>query len=812
MQTESLALSNDRQVRLIRGVVTTAALFLVVLGFSMAVMFLGVSQWIEIRVPVFFYLKFNTSLAFSVGGIALLYTLKESRQGMMAAGSFVLLVACITLTEYMTNSSLGLDRWFLRDMYDPNYPYEKNMTRGMSIAFICTGTYLLLAAGSHWQSSLRLLVMELLGFTVFALGIEGLIGHLQSDTYAYALANYVNMPPQAAIGCAALGIGLMFLTWYRHSVYVDRIKYWLPAFIGFLAIMLDLSAPPGIAADIAYMPLVFCSLLFARPNTAFVFAAIATAIGAVSNIIQAPAIVDWIEEINRIIIMGSTWLVAVWVYISRKNQALVIQGENRLRAVIENAVDGLISFRENGVIEYFNPASERIFGYKAADVVGQNIKMLIPDINKNEPGKKNNEAHLTSSGEASAKRYNETLFPIDLSISSFQLEDGRHYSAVVRDISERKRAEEATWRLAAVVESSGDAIITRTLDGIITSWNAGAQQIFGYKAEEMIGQPILNLIPKEMHKEEMKIGRQIKRGKRVEHYESLGVDKNGKNINISLAASPIFDAKGNIIGASKIIRDITERKIAEANLLRYNKELERSNQELDDFAYIASHDLKEPLRGLFNNAKFLQKDYNDKLDAEGVGRLARLGYLSQRMETLVNDLLYFSRLGRQELAIQPTDLNAVIHDIESMMETTLKEKNAVILIPHPLPVVTCDKPRITEVFRNLITNAIKYNDKPQKTVEIGYIEKMETKNGIEEQVFYVRDNGIGIEKEFFEEIFRIFKRLNEEDDDKKGTGVGLTFVRKIIDRHGGSIWVESEFGKNTTFYFTLKQGGAYATV
>jgi two-component system sensor kinase FixL len=129
-----------------------------------------------------------------------------------------------------------------------------------------------------------------------------------------------------------------------------------------------------------------------------------------------------------------------------------------------------------------------------------------------------------------------------------------------------------------------------------------------------------------------------------------------------------------------------------------------------------------------------------------------------------------------------------------------------------LPVVTCDKPRITEVFRNLITNAIKYNDKPQKTVEIGYIEKMETKNGIEEQVFYVRDNGIGIEKEFFEEIFRIFKRLNEEDDDKKGTGVGLTFVRKIIDRHGGSIWVESEFGKNTTFYFTLKQGGAYATV
>ena len=255
-------------------------------------------------------------------------------------------------------------------------------------------------------------------------------------------------------------------------------------------------------------------------------------------------------------------------------------------------------------------------------------------------------------------------------------------------------------------------------------------------------------------------------------------------------------------------REATERKRQDAELARHVAALERSNQELDDFAYIASHDLKEPLRGLSNNAKFLRDDYADKLDQDGVNRLLRLGYLSQRMEQLVNDLLYFSRLGRQDLAIQPTDLNAVIRDIEMMSETTLTERNVTIVIPRPLPPISCDTTRITEVFRNLMTNAAKYNDNEVKRIEIGRLAKLETTHGTENDVFYVRDNGIGIAAEFHEDIFRIFKRLNAEDDDKKGTGVGLTFVRKIIERHGGRIWLNSVPGEGTTFYFTIGKGAA----
>jgi light-regulated signal transduction histidine kinase (bacteriophytochrome) len=254
------------------------------------------------------------------------------------------------------------------------------------------------------------------------------------------------------------------------------------------------------------------------------------------------------------------------------------------------------------------------------------------------------------------------------------------------------------------------------------------------------------------------------------------------------------------------IIDITTRHEYEREREQHRHELERSNADLEEFAYIASHDLKEPLRGIANNAKFLREDYAEKLDQEGINRLSRLGYLTQRMEQLINDLLYFSHLGHQALAVQMTDLNAVIRDIELMSETSLEEHNVTIVIPRALPSIYCDKVRITEAFRNLNTNAVKYNDSVTKLIEIGYHDEVKRGDLVEARVFYVKDNGIGVAEEFHEDIFRIFKRLNSEDDDKKGTGVGLTFVRRIVERHGGRIWLDSAPGKGTTFHFTIEHG------
>jgi two-component system, chemotaxis family, sensor kinase Cph1 len=233
-------------------------------------------------------------------------------------------------------------------------------------------------------------------------------------------------------------------------------------------------------------------------------------------------------------------------------------------------------------------------------------------------------------------------------------------------------------------------------------------------------------------------------------------------------------------------------------LAQLNIELERSNNELDAFAYIASHDLKEPLRGIHNYSNFLIEDYGDTLNEEGQNKLRTLIRLTQRMEDLIDSLLHFSRVGRVDLSMQPTDLNDVVHRSLDLLSARIEEMNVDIQIPRPLPTVYCDRVQVGEVFNNLIANSIKYNDKPQKLIVIGYIEEPSLPI-----TFYVQDNGIGIHDKHFEAIFRIFKRLHSPSKYGGGTGAGLTIAKKIVERHGGKIWVDSTYGEGTTFYFTL---------
>ncbi len=249
-------------------------------------------------------------------------------------------------------------------------------------------------------------------------------------------------------------------------------------------------------------------------------------------------------------------------------------------------------------------------------------------------------------------------------------------------------------------------------------------------------------------------------------------------------------------------------------LAKLNLELERSNSELDSFAYIASHDLKEPLRGIHNYSSFLMEDYADILNEEGVSKLQTLVRLTQRMEDLINSLLYFSKLGRVELNLQPIDPNQLLASAVEMLSIGWENSNVDIRIPRSLPIVRCDRVQISEVFTNLIGNAVRYNDCAQKWVEIGYLDPVEasqirSSDGSESVTdpmvtFYVRDNGIGIPERHLDTIFRIFKRLHASTKYGGGTGAGLTIAKKIVERHGGTLWVESTPAEGSTFYFTLK--------
>ncbi|BAY33601.1 multi-sensor signal transduction histidine kinase [Nostoc carneum NIES-2107] len=238
-------------------------------------------------------------------------------------------------------------------------------------------------------------------------------------------------------------------------------------------------------------------------------------------------------------------------------------------------------------------------------------------------------------------------------------------------------------------------------------------------------------------------------------------------------------------------------------LAKINVELQRSNDELDAFAYIASHDLKEPLRGIHHYSSFLIEDYGNTLDEEGKSRLRTLIRLTQRMENLIDSLLHFSRLGRVELDIQPTDLNDLVQRVLDVLSARIQETGAIIRIPRPLPTIMCDRVQVSEIFTNLIANGIKYNDKPEIWVEVGYLDPASTYR--QSTTFYVRDNGIGIRDRHFESIFRIFKRLHGPTQYGGGTGAGLTIAKKVVERHGGKIWVESTYGEGSTFYFTLQE-------
>lgn len=378
--------------------------------------------------------------------------------------------------------------------------------------------------------------------------------------------------------------------------------------------------------------------------------------------------------------------------------------------------------------------------------------------------------------------------------------------AIARLKSE-KQTPENLERIQSILALALDAVISINQDGIVDVWNEQAEKTFGWSNEEAIGKKLVELIIPSMYREAhlqgvrkfLMGGSSNILGKRL---ELKAINKQGQIFPVELTVSVQKILNRHYFTA--FIRDLRDRKAAEKELCLYTQDLKRSNQDLDDFAYIASHDLKEPLRGILTQVFFLLEDYEDKLDEEGIRKLRRLVYLGQRMEKLITDLLHFSQLGRAGLAVEETDINKLVVEVLEMMDTFLEERNAKVTIPLPMPRTVCDKLRIGEVFRNLITNAIKYNDKPERLVEVGYLENIKAPHGDERDVFYVKDNGVGIEPEFYQVIFRIFKRLqNPAVKNEEGTGAGLTFVKKIVERHNGHIWLESVPGKGSTFYFTM---------
>jgi len=482
-------------------------------------------------------------------------------------------------------------------------------------------------------------------------------------------------------------------------------------------------------------------------------------------------------------------------------------------AALDAAANAVVITDPNGTIQSVNPAFTALTGYTAQEVVGQNPRLL--KSGKQDEAVYRNLWQTISSGqvwrgELINRRKDGSLYTEEMTITPVRSADGtiaRHI-AIKQDVSERKRAEAGAAQLAAIVEYSSDAIISKDLEGAILTWNAAAERLFGYAAEEVIGQNIALLIPNDYKAEEMAILKKVRQGQGVQQYEAMRLKKDGTPLAVSLTISPVRDAAGDIVGTSKIVRDISERKRVQEEILKLNAELEQrvhdrtaqleaANRELEAFSYSVSHDLRAPLRHIGGFADLLVKAAGPGLPDKTRHYLEQILDSTKQMGCLIDDLLLFSRMGRAEMRLQPVALQQLVEEAKKQLEPESKGRDIRWKQSAPLE-VRGDKALLRQVMLNLLSNALKYT-RPRKPAEIE-IGCDGSRPG--ETVVFVRDNGVGFDMAYADKLFGVFQRLHL-DEEFEGTGIGLASVRRIVARHGGRTWAEGKVNAGATFYFSL---------
>lgn len=534
--------------------------------------------------------------------------------------------------------------------------------------------------------------------------------------------------------------------------------------------------------------------------------------------------------------MPALWLYLIEMAMARKSP-IESDVEEQLRIyqeIFEFSNDAIGIIDPQGRYITQNAAHRKMLGYSDAEIRNQTPAMHLGEEMFSQIAAKLARAGKFRGTVSSRIKSGKQVY-FDLSAFSIRNNNGEviAHVGIKRDITDRTRAEQANARLGAIVESSDDAIISKSLDGIVASWNAAAERIFGYSADEAVGQPITLLIPPDRVAEEQEIITRLRKGERIEHLETIRQRKDGQYIHVSLTISPIKDGAGNIIGVSKIARDITPRKQADEALQKAHDELEqrvkertveleqqsrelsRSNAELERFAYVASHDLKEPLRMVISYTQLLARRYKGKLDADADEFIKFAVDGATRMEDLIRDLLIFSRVGATRGDILPVDMNLVLSRALANLRASIEESGAVIS-HDALPTVIGDETELIQLLQNLIGNAIKFRGEARPEIHLSAARcssplssspRQEGVGGGEYWLFAVRDSGIGIPPQYSDRIFLLFQRLHNRAE-YPGTGIGLAICKKIVENDGGRIWVESQLGHGSTFYFTLPGAGA----
>ncbi|MGE5097527.1 MAG: PAS domain S-box protein [Betaproteobacteria bacterium] len=464
---------------------------------------------------------------------------------------------------------------------------------------------------------------------------------------------------------------------------------------------------------------------------------------------------------------------------------------SQLAAIVESSDDAIIGKDLAGLVISWNRAAEKLYGYVAAEMLGTSADVIVPAGMEGEEGRI---LETVSRGvrvehyETLRRAKDGRLVEVSLTVSPIRDAAGRIIGAskVAREIGSQRRAQRAQAMLAAIVESTDDAIISKDLKGIVTSWNPAAERLYGYTADEIVGQPILRLIPPDLASEEDHILWMIRNGRRIEHYETTRVHKDGRRLEVSLTISPMLDHLGRVVGASKIARDISGQKEAQ--------------RRKDQFLAVLAHELRNPLAPIRNAVNLLGRA--GIADAQR-GRIYDIAERQlEHMARLLDDLLDVSRLatGRVELKRAPATLQELVAnavDATRAMMQSRRHELSLEMPPQPV-LVDVDAVRITQVLINLLTNAAKYTD------DGGRISLAVAREGSMAAVS-VRDNGIGFTPEMRSRLFTLFGQAEDVlHRAAGGLGIGLALVKEFVERHGGGVEASSEGpGKGSRFVLRL---------
>ena len=484
----------------------------------------------------------------------------------------------------------------------------------------------------------------------------------------------------------------------------------------------------------------------------------------------------------------------------------------RLAAIVDLSDDAIYSTTLDGVITTWNRAAERMFGWPAESVIGRDVALLIPPERRAEDDDVQawvRAGEIVDHFETTRLTKDGRLIDVSLTVSPIRNARGQlvGLSKIARDITERRRFDETRARLAAIVESSEDVIVSKNLDGTITSWNRAAERMFGWTAAEAIGRHIALIIPEDLWPQEDDVLARIRRGERVQHFDTVRRTKSGRLIDVSITVSPVTDSAGRIVGASKIGRDISERRRLEEERGRMlerervaREAAEAANRAKDEFLAVVSHELRTPLNGVFGWARMLQSaDLDEAAQQRAVAAIVR-GAMAQAR--LIDDLLDVSRMvtGNLRLELQDVDLRAVAEvAVETVRPAAVAKGVAIATELDTAPVIVRGAAdRLQQVGWNLLTNAVKFTPRNGRV-------RLALRRVDGDAELIVSDSGEGIAAAV---LPYVFERFRQEDSSSTrahtGLGLGLALVRHVVEAHGGSVRAESPGkGHGATFIVRL---------